>query len=181
MDIVKKEEKSLDEHIFNTKMNLYLNNAGKNHSFLNLIKNDKYLFINFQKEDYYFMGPNILYNNQINNYKNPFVGYILDLKKKYLENKYELFKDKKLKILCNYNNDLFLCRINNFHPYYHNNSISLKTELKENLRLFKYEDNIFKPCGHLPIKINEDEQILKLSNNSFIIYSLEEIKLFKFY
>ena len=97
MDIVKKEEKSLDEHIFNTKMNLYLNNAGKNHSFLNLIKNDKYLFINFQKEDYYFMGPNILYNNQINNYKNPFVGYILDLKKKYLENKYELFKDKKLK------------------------------------------------------------------------------------
>ena len=113
------------------------------------------------------------------------VGYVYNLsKEKFLECELEIPPiDKRIAILCNYNNDLFIAKKGKInisgHKYLYNGEGSEPSGDENELHLFKFEDKTFKSYGKLPFEIGDVETIIKLKNNNFIIYSSSEIKLYK--
>ena len=91
--------------------------------------------------------------------------------------------DKRIEILCNYNNDLFIAKkgkIDIFEIDHCYDGEGSKPSGNENeLNLFKYEDKTFKSYRKLPFEIDNKETIIQLKNNNFIIYSKKELKLYK--
>ena len=182
-DLLNKKEK-----ILISKENLY------NYKFFNFLKNDKYLFVNFQITKSYMEhwepDPNYKFgtlNRTLNHcdieYLN--VGYVYNLsKEKFLECEFEIPPiDKRIAILCNYNNDLFIAKKGKInisgHKYLYNGEGSELSGDENELHLFKFGDKTFKSYGKLPFEIGDVETIIKLKNNNFIIYSSSEIKLYK--
>jgi hypothetical protein len=150
-----------------------------NFQFFNFFKNDNYLFVNCQ------IAESSQENEQKWSIEYLNVGYVYNLsKEKYLECEIEIPTiEKRIAILCNYNNDLFISKkgkiiILDGHNYY--NGEGSKPSGDENqLHLIKYEEKTFQSHRKLPFEIGDLETIIKLKNNNFIIYSSREIKLYK--
>ena len=157
----------------------------------NFLKNDKYLFVNFQITESYHEHwdpiPCYKYGNHNRElyfwekkYLN--VGYIFNISsEKYLECDFEIPpEENRIAILCNYNNDLFIAKkgsIEKIGNDYREKEAPPKDE--NQLNIIKYEDKTFK--SYRQLSFDDDENIMKLRNNNFIIYSSKEIKLFKTY
>ena len=111
------------------------------------------------------------------------VGYIFNISnEKYLECDFEIPpEENRIAILCNYNNDLFIAKKGSIEKkdnnYYREEEEPPKDE--NQLNIIKYEDKTFK--SYRQLSFDDDENIMKLRNNNFIIYSSKEIKLFKAY
>jgi len=160
----------------------------------NFLKNDKYLFVNFQitksYQEQWKPNPSYKYGNlnrELDYWKIKYlnVGYIFNLlREKYLECEFESPPiDMRIILLCNYNNDLFIAKkgkIDIFEINYCYDGTGSKPSGNENeLYLFKFEDKAFKSYRKFPFEIRDNETIIKLKNNNFIVYSKEEIKLYK--
>ena len=185
-DLVNKEEKILVIKEFKE------NNEIKcKYEFLNFVKNDKYLFVNFQITKSYqeYWEPTSYKYGNLNreldhweiNYLN--VGIYNLSREKYLECEFEIPPiDERIVILCNYNNDLFIAKKGKIEKFggdcYEGKDYKPSGDENE-LNLFKYEDKTFKSYRKLPFEIDDFETIIKLKNNNFIIYSKYEIKLYK--
>ena len=88
-------------------------------------------------------------------------------------------RDKRIYILCNYNNDLFLATKGQLIHYDNCNympSYIQKDFRGDDLCLYKYEDKTFKLYKSLSLDAG---QITKLKNNNLIIYSSNELRLYK--
>ena len=159
----------------------------------NFLKNDKYLFVNFQITESYneHWVPNPCYKYGCHNRELDFwekkylnVGYIFNISnEKYLECDFEIPpEENRIAILCNYNNDLFIAKKGSIEKKDDNNYYREEEEPPKDenqLNIIKYEDKTFK--SYRQLSFDDDENIMKLRNNNFIIYSSKEIKLFKIY
>jgi len=88
-------------------------------------------------------------------------------------------RDKRIYILCNYNNDLFIATKSQLIHYEGCNYIPSympRIYWGEDLCLYKYEDKTFKLYKSLSFST---EGIIKLKNNNLIIYSSNELRLYK--
>ena len=141
--------------------------------YLNMIKNDKYLFVNFIVTIHTGFSTDKFI---------PKVGYVFSLEKEdYLKCKYDRFPDKsgeliiggtkrdcrqyffELVILSNYNNNILVAKY------------------RDNLKLCEFKNNTF-ILKQIPLKIKDDDfKIIKLKNNKFIIYLDDDILFFKSY
>ena len=186
-DLVNVEEKILVSKEFKE-------NEEIKYDIFNFVKNDKYLFVNFQitksYHEHWEPDPSYKYGNlnrELDYWEIKYlnVGYIYNLsREKYLECELEIPPiDKRIAILCNYNNDLFIAKKGKIEIFDVQNCYDgegSKTLGDENeLNLFKYEDKTFKRYRKLPFEIGDFETIIKLKNNNFIIYSKKEAKLYK--
>ena len=150
-----------------------------NFQFLNFFKNDNYLFVNCQIAESYQQSEQKWSIEYLN------AGYIYNLsREKYLECEDEIPPiEKRIVILCNYNNDLFIAKKGKIiildGQNYYNGEGSKPSGDENHLHLIKYEDKTFKSFRKLPFEIGDLETIIKLRNNNFIIYSSREIKLYK--
>ena len=154
--------------------------------YFNFLKNDKHLFVNFKiKYNFFISNPCAFYNGgdlsaATREYID--VGYVFSLSREnYLECEYEFLpRDNRTYILCNYYNDLFIA-IKNAKSTYGDKIININNEsrnaIKGELYLFKFEDKTFKIYKSLPF--SEKYEFKKLKNNNLIVYSLNELRLFK--
>ena len=167
-DLVKAEEKIL------VKKELSFN-----FQFLNFFKNDNYLFVNSQIAESYQQGEQKWSIEYLN------VGYVYNLsREKYLECEVEIPPiEKRIAILCNYNNELFIAKKGKITildgQNFYNGEGSKPSGDENHLHLIKYENKAFTSYRKLPFEIGDLETMIKLKNNNFIIYSSREIKLYK--
>ena len=176
-DILSKEEKKLNEGFYCC--GLFGN------SYLNMFKNNKYLFVQFKSYDLNYDVYNCIDYKPKREY---FIktGFIFNLgKEKYLRCEVDDFPEKdhevrynakargclppSFKIECDFNNDFFIVKKND------------KKDDESGLKIFKYDNNKFQLYKNLslPFNFNHIKGIIKLKNNNFIIYSLNEIFLTK--
>ena len=147
--------------------------------FLNFFKNDNYLFVNCQKAESSQESEQKWSIEFLN------VGYVYNLlKEKYLECEVEIPPiEKRIAILCNYNNDLFIAKKGKIiildGQNYYNGEGSKPSGDENQLHLIKFENKTFTSYRKLPFEIGDLETIIKLKNNNFMIYSSREIKLYK--
>ena len=147
--------------------------------FLNFFKNDNYLFVNCQKAESSQESEQKWSIEYLN------VGYVYNLlKEKYLESEVEIPPiEKRIAILCNYNNDLFIAKKGKIiilaGQNYYNGEGSKPSGDENQLHLIKFENKTFTSYRKLPFEIGDLETIIKLKNNNFMIYSSREIKLYK--
>ena len=150
-----------------------------------MFKNNKYLFVQFESYDLNYDVYNCIDYEPKREY---FVktGFIFNLGKgKYLRCELDDFPKKdhevqyvskargrlppSFKIECDFNNDFFIVKKND------------KKDDESGLKIFKYDNNKFQLYKNLslPFNFNHIKGIIKLKNNNFIIYSLNEIFLTK--
>ena len=152
--------------------------------YLNMIKNDKYLFVNFGVKNLTSYNRNMMMpfgNYPLEPPTIQKVGYVFNLEKEnYMKLQYDRFPDKSGEIKAGYPRsneskiDFSLEIISNY-----NNNILIARYL-DNLKLCEFKNKIFiLKKFPLNIKYDDDFKIIKLKNNKFIIYKDNEMLLIK--
>jgi hypothetical protein len=152
--------------------------------YLNMIKNDKYLFVNFGVKNLTSYNRNMMMpfgNYPLEPPTIQKVGYVFNLEKEnYMKLQYDRFPDKSGEIKAGYPRsneskiDFSLEIVSNY-----NNNILIARYL-DNLKLCEFKNKTFiLKKFPLNIKYDDDFKIIKLKNNKFIIYKDNEMLLIK--
>ena len=145
--------------------------------YLNMIKNDEYLFVYFEVLDPYKKKTCIKSMNNFDRYHTE-LGYIFNLgKEKYLECVFDKFPDKSgrvIKLQTYLFKDIYISPL--IKTNYNNNTMIAVHEDK--IKLLKFQDKKFL-YEEFPFEIKSDCKCVKIKNNNFIFYFDNQMILIK--